>query len=203
MLLFASFMQVTSVEAAEGVAELGSVNGSTSRCFVMSTIVDRSNNYLLQVLCRDLIYPIEPKGLFYILWANPIALGKDIKPIRVGDIEFGRKSFNLGNEFSSLFITKEQTQSPDQPSNDKVMEGTVKSISFLDREPTPTIIPSPTIKQSPTTGPSTTITQAVTPTPQPKSGGTILNIMKILGIFILIVFILASIFYVIGKLRRS
>ncbi len=203
ILLFASFLQVTMVEASEGVVELGSLNGSASRCFAMSTLVNRSTNYLLVLQCRNLIYPVEPIGMFYILWSNPIGLGKDSKPIPIGDIVFGNLSFNIQNSFSSLFITKEQTQSPSQPSNNRVMEGSVKPISFLEKEPTPTIMPSPTIKPRPTIEPTQGITQTVTPTPQPKGGVTFLNVMQASGILIIIIFILVSIFYVINKIRRS
>lgn len=202
ILLFASFLQATRAEASEGVVELGSINGSTTRCFAMSTLVNRSTNYLLVLQCRNLIYPVEPVGMFYILWSNPIGLGKDSKPIPIGDIAFGNLSFNIQNSFSSLFITKEQTQSPSQPSNDRVMEGRVKSISFLEKEPTPTIIPSPTIKLSPVIEPTPKITQTVTPTPQPKGSGILLNIIRVLGILLIITFVIAIIFYVINKLRK-
>lgn len=202
ILLFASFLQVTRVEASEGVVELGSINGSPTRCFAMSTSVNRSTNFLVVIRCRNLIYPVGP-GMFYILWSNPIGLGKDSKPTPIGDIAFGDVSFNIQNSFSSLFITKEQTQSPSQPSNDRVMEGSVKPISFLEKEPTPTIIPSPTIKPLLTIELTPKITQAVTPTPKPKSGVSFLTIMQTSGILIIVIFILVGIFLVINKIRRS
>jgi len=141
--------------------------------------------------------------MFYILWSNPIGLGKDSKPVLIGDIAFGDVSFNIQNSFSSLFITKEQTQSPNQPSNERVMEGGVKPVSFLEKEPTPTIIPSPTIKPLLTIEPTPEITQTITPTPKPKSGVTFLTIMQTSGILIIVIFILVGIFLAINKFRRS
>ncbi|MBU3978568.1 hypothetical protein KJ980_03750 [Patescibacteria group bacterium] len=210
ILLFVSILQITKAQASEGIVELGNVNGSATRCFAMSTLINRSTNYLLVIQCQNLIYPIVPVGKFYILWSNPISSDKDIKPIRIGDLEFGKGSFNLENSFSSLFITKEQTQSPDQPSNDKVMEGRIKSISFLEKEPTPTmtptptLIPTPTMIMSPTIELTQKITQIATPAAQPKSGWTFLTIMRALGIFVvIIIFIITSIFYIISKIRKS
>jgi hypothetical protein len=195
ILLFFALLPAPRAEASEGVVSLKNMSGSNERCFAMSTLINRSTNYQLLIQCRNLIYPIEPEGTFYILWANPI--GKNTKPIRIGDLEFGKRIFNVPNPFSSLFITKEQTQSPSQPSNDKVMEGSVESISFLEEKPTPTIIPSQTIETTPK------ITQKVTPTPQPKGGVTFSSVMLALGILIIIIFIFASIFYVVNKIRKS
>ena len=203
ILLFAAFLQVTRAEASEGVVELGSINGSPTRCFALSTSVNRSNNFQVLIRCRNLIYPVQPAGMFYILWSNPIGLGKDSKPVLIGDIAFGDVSFNIQNSFSSLFITKEQTQSPNQPSNERVMEGGVKPVSFLEKEPTPTIIPSPTIKPLLTIEPTPEITQTITPTPKPKSGVTFLTIMQTSGILIIVIFILVGIFLAINKFRRS
>lgn len=205
ILLFVLFFQTARAEASEGIVELGSINGSATRCFAMSSLIGRSNTYLLQIQCRNLVYPIGREGMFYILWANPIGItGKENKPIRIGDLEFGKGNFNLQYQFSSLFITKEQIQNPEQPSSNRVMEGGIKSIAFLDREPTPTLIPSPTVIPSQTPESAQKISsQIVTPTPQPKGGWNLLGIMQALGLFIIIIFfIFAIIYFVISRLRK-
>lgn len=200
--LLTMFLYIPQAEASNGVVELGSTNGSSTRCFALSTSVNRSNNFQVLIRCRNLIYPVEPTGMFYILWSNPIGLGNDSKPVLAGDMGFGDVSFNIQNSFSGLFITKEQAQSPSQPSNQRIMEGSIKPLPFLEKEPTPTRIPSPTIKPQPTIEPIRGKTQQVTPTPQPKGGITFFSVMQVIGILVIFVFVFTIIFYVISKLRR-
>lgn len=194
-------LQAPRAEASEGIVQLKNINGSNMRCFAMSTLLNRSSSYQLIIQCRNLIYPVEPEGMFYILWDNPIV--KDPKPIRIGDLEFGKGSFNVGDPFSSLFITKEKTQSPNEPSNNKVMEGAIESILFLDTEPTPTLIPSPTIRPPMAIEPTAKITQIVTPTPQLQKGVNFSTVIITVIIIIAIIFIFGIVFYLINKVRNS
>lgn len=200
ILFIISFFTTMRANASEGIIELGNINGSNARCFIMSTATNRSSNFQLLTQCRNLIYPIKPTGLYYILWATPV--DEKTKPINLGDLGFGETSFNTSTPFTSLFITREQTQSPNQPSSDKVMEGTVKSIQFLETEPTPTTKPAPATKQSP----AGKITPSITPSPKPQGRGILATAIGFIMTFftiVAIIIIIIIVIYVINKIRKS
>ncbi len=147
LLSIITLLPITQAKAAEGIIELESVNGSKSRCYAMSIMPNREVNYQLLISCKSLIYPVEPEGEYYLLWGNSI--GKESKPILIGDLSLGKTSFSAYASFSGLFATKEQTQNPEKPSNNIVMQGQVMPISFLELEPAPSVIITPSIAIKP------------------------------------------------------
>jgi hypothetical protein len=186
-------------KASEGVIELENTNGQDSRCFAMSTLNDRSTSFNIQIQCQNLTYPIEPQGLYYVLWANPVIENEEneTKPSRVGELGFGRETFRERRPFTGLFVTKEETRSPRSPSSSRVMEGDVDRISFLDTTITPTKKPAPTSKVTPK------VTQKPTPTPQPKGNSIISVVISIIVFIIAVVIIIAIIFIVVVRIRNS
>lgn len=200
IILFLMLFTAKPALASEGIVELTNINGAGARCFAMSTSVNRSTNFQILVQCRNLIYPIEPAGTYYVLWAVPRL--KDAKPWNLGDIGFGKGIFSAPDVFTKLFITKELNLSPNQPSNDKVMEGNIQPISFLGTIPTPTPTPLPALKISPTKSPAMINTNQISQAPQQKSGGSFTVIILIIFLIIVIIFIIAIIIYIINRFRR-
>lgn len=135
VILAASLVGVTPAWANEGVAELRSTTGEAARCFVLSILL-QSDRYRLVVSCRDLVYPPAKELLNYVLWLNPEGGG----PARLGDISFGKAEFTFNRAFLSLFVTKEANARPRGPSENVVMRGEVRPISFLEGPaPEPTV----------------------------------------------------------------
>lgn len=133
-LLFSSaalFWVASLAWASEGTAELVSTTGASTRCFV-SSVMMRDLNHKLLVSCRDLIYPADSNLFTYVLWANPI---EDRGPAKLGELGFGKAEFNIKPAFSSLFVTKEAGGRVGSPSENVVMRGNVRPISFLEGPP--------------------------------------------------------------------
>ncbi len=120
--------------ASEGTVEIRSTTAEDYRCFVVSLLMQNSS-YRVIVSCRDLIYPPRPDLFTYIVWTTPLS-GKN--PIKLGELGIGKASFETRDAFSSLFVTVEQNKGARKPEGQVVMQGTVQSISFLDRPTTPT-----------------------------------------------------------------
>ncbi len=200
--IFVLLISATGVSASEGVINLHGINESDVECFAMSTIINRSNSYNILIQCQNLIYPVENGAAFYILWATPYAVeaGKEIKPIHLGDLEFGRKSFKTKNAFSDLYVTREIGKSPKQSSNDRVLQGIVEPINFSNTQPTPTIAPEPTTKPSPKITPEKT--PKVTPAVQSQGGGLISTIISIITTVVVIIIIVVIIIFIIYKIRN-
>jgi hypothetical protein len=195
--IFAIFFSTAVAQASEGTIELQTVDDSDAQCFAMSTIIGRSNDFQVQIKCQNLIYPVGDQASYYILWANPVREENDnddatIPPVRLGDLEFGRESFRAREAFASLFVTRETSRSPRNPSTERVMEGEVQPIAFLETEPDedeePEITPEPTPQ--------------ATPTPQPQGGGIVSTIISIFTTIIVIIIILAIIIFIIYKIRN-
>lgn len=131
-----SFLLASAAWAKEGAVELKSTTGAASRCFAASILL-QSSRYRIVVSCRDLIYPPAQELLYYVLWANTEAGGN---PTRLGDISFGKAEFTFNRPFTSLFVTKEANARPRGPSENVVMRGEVRPISFLEGPaPEPTV----------------------------------------------------------------
>jgi hypothetical protein len=120
-----------SVEASEGTFELGSTTGKNYRCFAASLLIEK---FSILVVCKDLVYPSGS----YVLWANPT---DNSKPIRLGVLGYGRKSFSAGRSFSSLFVTLEANPNIKSPTGTRVMQGSINPITFLNQPTTPTPTP--------------------------------------------------------------
>ncbi len=199
ILIIVSFFTITHVEATEGLAELKNVNGSDAKCFAMSTLINRATSYRILLQCRNLLYPIEKDGEFYILWA--FTEGENPSPKRMGDIGLGKVTFTTRNAFSRLFITKEQTQSPRQPSENTVMEGVINPISFLRIEPTPkTTVKTPAKKPTP----NLTQKPSATPTPAQQSlAGTIFSVIRTIFTVIIVIVIFAIVIFIVYRIIKS
>lgn len=198
-------------EANEGVIELDSARDTNPRCFVMSTLVDRSRTYNLLVTCKNLVYPIEGKGRYYILWSVPEPDPKDDRendnqneraerPVRIGDIKYGKEMFKTRKPFRELFITVESERSPREPSNNRIMEGFVDNVEFLEGAGTDEMEESD-ITPSPTFTPATSVTP--TKAPENRGGGIFPAVITVIVLIITIIFILGIVIYIINKVRNS
>lgn len=136
ILLLIGVLTTTNVKASEGLIELRSTTGESYRCFAAS--IGAGGQFRVPITCRDLIYPIEPGINHYVLWANRVDGGNNIK---FGRLEFGQKNFNTNQSFSSMFVTAERNGDVRQPEGRVVMQGNVQPITFLDRPTTPTPVP--------------------------------------------------------------
>lgn len=213
--IFALFLSVFFIfslkaEANEGVIELDSARDTNPRCFVMSTLVNRSRTYNLLVTCKNLIYPVEDNGRYYILWSvpepdpdkreNDRQNERAERPERIGDIKFGKEMFKTRKPFSELFITVENERSPREPSNNRIMEGFVDNVDFLDStgledEEESQLTPTPSISPA----------LSVTPTKEPenRSGGIFPAVITIIVLVITIIFIMGIVIYIVNKVRNS
>lgn len=198
---------IKPANANEGVVLLKNVSGSQARFFALSTSLYRSTSFQILLQCRDLVYPVEPGGNFYVLWAKTIDPKTPL--FRIGELQYGNDSFTAQNPFTGLFVTKEITESPNQPSNSKVMEGGIESIAFLNSGPTTTLAPKPTqtpVKSelTPTTVNNSVLT--VTPTPKAQTKKATASLWSTLGtvaiLFVILIFIFIIIIYIVNKLRN-
>lgn len=194
ILILSFFAASLQVHASDGVVEMENADGSGARCYAMSSSTNRSSNFQLLITCRNLIYPLEPDSTFYILWADPIDNNTNAKPFRIGDMEFGERTFTVNKAFTSLTITKEKMQQPHEPSSDVVMEGAIKPIAFLEEEPTPTEIPL--FEEEPTPK----VTPKVAPKPQEKGGGSS-SVVFVIVLIITIVLVVGIIIFIYRKIR--
>lgn len=137
-ILFVLFgFSVVVARASEGVTELRSTTGEPYRCIAESHQA-QDRKYKVLVTCRDLIYPADSDVFAYVMWANPIKEGKIIK---MGKLDFGKKLFEVGRAYSSIFVTTEEKPGVETPKGEIVMQGSVQSRLFLDGPTTPTPTP--------------------------------------------------------------
>lgn len=205
------FFFAFAVNANEGVIELDSARDTNPRCFVMSTLVNRSNTFNLLVTCKNLIYPVEGNGRYYILWSVPEPDPDDNRnndrqneraerPVRIGDIKYGKEMFKTRKPFRELFITIENERAPRTPSSNRIMEGFVDNVEFLENtgiegEEETELTPSPSVSPA----------LSITPTkaPENRSGGIFPAVITIIVLVITILFILGIVIYIINKVRNS
>lgn len=197
LFVFSLFL-VKQAFASEGIIQLGNINGTNARCFAMSTLINRSDSFQISMQCRNLTYPIGNSGSYYVLWETPVATNSS--PVHLGELGFGKESFTARSAFSKLFVTEEQTQWPKQPSQSKIMEGSIQPIFFLDREPTPT--PSPTRVLTPTPG-STSSLVSPSPTQKAKPKTTIASLVWTFVIIMVIIALIAAIIFVVFRVRKA
>lgn len=131
-------LSVREISASEGKAELRSTTSDDYRCSVYSVLM-QNRDFKVLVSCRDLIYPSDADVFGYVIWANPIVEGEIIK---MGQLNFGKRIFDVGRRFERVFVTKEPNPSVKVPNGPVVMEGNIQIDAFLDRPipntPTPT-----------------------------------------------------------------
>lgn len=185
-----SFFLITKAQAKEGTIELKNVNGSAAQCFGMFSGIDRTTTFQLLIQCKRLIYPIEPEGKFYILWANPGQ--NDASPLRLGELEFGKVTFRTNRDISGLFVTKEQIKSPREPSENRVMEGTIEAIPFLETTESPSVITETPEKPQ--------VSEESQKSPVPSN---IIQIAQTIVVIILIIATLVIIIYIIYRIRKA
>lgn len=190
---------VIKAEATEGIIELSSLDGSNARCFAMSTVLNRSTNYQVMIQCKNLIYPLENNSEYYILWATNNDEKRTTR--RIGDIGLGKITFTTRPEFLNLFITKEQNSFPKEPSTQKIMQGNIKPITFLESPPTPTPTLNPAqIKPTNQSSPILSITP--TPAPKTNTAGLVIKTITIILAIVVIIIIIVIAIYTIYKLLK-
>jgi hypothetical protein len=132
---FSSFLLFSAVNissASEGTFELRSTDSNKYKCFAASLQM-QNLNYKIIISCRNIVFPIDETIYSYILWANPKD-GGDI--FKIGTIGLGRGEYALKPAFTSLFVTAEQNPSVKIPTGKVVMKGSIKPITFLEKEVT-------------------------------------------------------------------
>jgi hypothetical protein len=142
------------VSATEGTFELRSTDTNNYKCFAASLQM-QDLNYTILLSCRNLIFPLDETIYSYILWANPEGGGNAFK---LGSINLGRGQYKVKPPFTSLFITAEQNPGVKNPTGKVVMKGSIKPITFLEKEVSP-------VEETSENGGTTT----PTPTPQTQT----------------------------------
>lgn len=138
-------MGASGVGASEGTAELRNLVREDARCWVGSVLMTNFH-YRLIVSCRDLVYPVEQGVFEYALWVEPVGGGKARK---MGTLGVGKAEFSTNQAFSGLYVTKEGGTGVGEKTQQVVMRGTIRPITYLERKPTEAvtrtdITPSPT-----------------------------------------------------------
>ena len=166
-LMIAAFSFLASPSrASEGTAELKSIKGETMRCFATSILME-NYEYQVSLSCRDLIYPPKPDAFSYILWATPT---QNDKPLNIGELGIGKGNFETKTAFTKLFVTIESDRRTKTPQGEIVMEGSIQSISFLDKQ-----------EEIKTSAEQAKITPTASPTPTPTTSSARNILGKILG----------------------
>ena len=119
-----------TASGAEGTFELRSTDSNGYKCFAAS-LQQQNLNYKVLVSCRNIIFPVDDTIYTYVLWANP---QDGSSAIKLGSIGLGRAEFILKPAFTSLFITAEQNPSVKTPAGNVVMKGSIKPITFLEKQ---------------------------------------------------------------------
>jgi hypothetical protein len=181
--LFLAFTRTAS--ANEGTVTMSSAEGVSCQAFSVEVIAGK---YSVLTRCANLTYPPSSTATYYFVWS---ALN-DERPNRLGDLQLGRAEYTASEPFSRLFVTIEQRKNPLNPSNEVVMEGTLRSFVF-DGTPVEEIT-------QPTATPRA---QATTPPGQPTSAlARITSFLLRAGIIILIIVAIGgAIYYIISKFR--
>ena len=146
----------SEVSASDGTFELRSTQGTDSRCYAASLMM-QDGVYTVLVSCRDLIYPGEYGLVNYVLWAQPT---DGSNPVNLGLLGYGKATFRSRKPFSSLFVTIEG-QVGGKPAGKEVMTGSVNPDTFLERPTTATPTPAGEISEPGKTSTQTQPTQPV------------------------------------------
>ena len=183
LILFLAFTRTAS--ANEGTVTMSSAEGVSCQVFSVEVVASK---YSVLVRCANLIYPPSSTATYYFVWS---ALS-DERPNRLGDLQLGRAEFNASEPFDRLFVTIEQRKNPLNPSNEEVMEGTLRPFVF-DGAPVEEFT-------QPTATPRA---QATTPPGQPTSALARITSFLLRGgiIVLIIVAIGGAVYYIISKFR--
>jgi len=177
-LLLGFFSITTSVSASEGDIVLANRANTAARCEGGSVLM-QNLNYTIYMSCRDITYPGGVEVVNYIVWANPTSGGN---PIKLGDLDLGKKEFSTKIAFNTVFVTVERDNNVRTPSGPTLLQGTVTPYKTLESAPRPGTTASPL-----PTGNGTDAT--VSATPAPRTGFARLltgGIIAFLGLFAII-----------------
>lgn len=167
--------------ASEGQIELRSTTGSQAQCYVLSGYLPGEAQYNILVICRNLIYPVSPEALRYVVWMTPT---DGTAPKRLGDLALGKVTYKTNIPFSNMFVTQEKNTNINAPTGPTVMRGNVRPIPFLEgtSQPQPDSSAEPILSPSPTPAPRSNVLSFL------RSGAviTVISIFLILLMLILV-----------------
>jgi len=185
-LTLVALLSARPLRASEGTAELTSTKGEPMRCHATSVLM-KDFNYKIVVSCRDLIYPPKPDIFNYMLWVQP---EEGNKPERLGELGVGKAEFKTETKFSALFVTLEKSDRPRTPEGERVLEGSIQTINFLDEGANGRIV----LEEVPDRF-------EATPTPTPKPAARNL-VTRILGTGIIILAIVVAVIFVVYLITK-
>jgi len=181
LLTLVALLSAKPLRASEGTAELTSTKGEPMRCHATSVLME-DFNYKIVVSCRDLIYPPKPDVFNYMLWVQP---EEGNNPERLGELGVGKAEFKTETKFSMLFVTLEKSVRPRTPEGERILEGSVQAIKFLDEGTDGRIVPKDIPDRL-----------EVTPTPTPRPAAR--NIVtRILGTGLIILAVVVAVIFVV------
>jgi len=134
------FVYVKPSFASEGTVEMRSTTNEDYRCWVAS-IRMQNQIYSILVGCQNLLYPAGENIYSYVVWATP---KEDDKPIKLGQLGYGKAQFQSKTPFSAVYVTTEVNPNVRAPEGPVVMRGQVETIRFLENPTTPTPTPTST-----------------------------------------------------------
>lgn len=189
--------------ASEGIFQLEANDGTGGRCFIVSTLL-ADFKYKMLINCRALKYPIAENLFQYVLWADH----GDDEPTRLGTLGIGKREFTAERPFSRLVVTKEANDQPEDPSQNRYMDGRIQPIAFLEgttNQEGSTNQVSPTPQSSPTSiisnlgvGGGDDETSESEEKDRPSIGATI----RVLGAIVLFVVVLVGVIAFVSASRR-
>ena len=128
----------TQANASEGTVDL---IGDNVECLGMS-VATYSKQFSILIRCENVVYPPSDTGILYYVWVTNLDNGK---PIRLGNLEYGRELFKANSPFTNMYVTIESKKNPNTPSGEIVMTGQMQSFQFnniTSMQPT-TVTPPP------------------------------------------------------------
>lgn len=134
LFFFLLFFGYKITSASEGTFELRSTDVNKYKCFAASLQM-QNLTYKVLISCRNIIFPVDDTIYTYVLWANPKDGGNVLK---LGSIGLGRGEYSVKSAFTSLFVTAEQNGAVKAPAGKVVMRGSIKPVTFLEKEITVT-----------------------------------------------------------------
>jgi len=95
----------------------------------------QDRKYTILINCQNLLYPVDNEIYTYVLWAKPKDASDSIK---LGTLDFGKKTFRAAKPISSLFVTTETNKNVKTPSGKVVIQGNAQPVTFLQKGEVPT-----------------------------------------------------------------
>lgn len=180
VLAISFFAFAGTAQANEGQIELRNTVGQSPHCYAVSGLFP-NGEYNIEILCRDLIYPISSDLLTYVVWGTPANGGN---PFKLGDLGVGKAYFKTKTAFTSLFVTQERDEGVRSPSGPVAMQGNVAPIPFLDTQsPAQPGVPEATLAPTPS------------PTPRPSAianfirGGGIITAVAVFVVILMLILV--------------